>query len=123
MRRRRILVIAILAAAAAVAGGYLYVQSRPRVTVVVVTRGQAIQAVYATGAVEPMNWAKVAPTTTGRIIAILARDGQPVRQGDPLVQLDEREESARLTELEARARYWREEAERQRSLMMRGVAT
>lgn len=124
MRPRHILFsVAVLAAAAA--GGYWYQQGGllPHVTLVEVTRGPAAQIVYATGTVEPVNWARVAPVTQGRVMAILARDGQAVTTGQPLAQLDDREARARLGELEARDRFWRDEVARTSALQERGFAT
>jgi len=87
------------------------------------SRGQAVEAVYATGVVEPVRWARVGPLAIGRVAAILARDGDEVREGDVLARLDDRELRARLAELEARAGYWREELGRQAQLAERGYAS
>ncbi len=83
--------------------------------------GKAVEAVYATGTVEPETWARIGPVTTGRIAEILAREGEAVRAGQPLARLDDREAVARVAELEARAAYWREEVERSRVLAARGI--
>lgn len=124
MRLRNILFsVAVLTAVAA--GGYWYQQGGllPEVTLAPVTRGPAAQIVYATGTVEPVNWARVAPVTQGRVVAILARDGQPVTTGQALARLDDREARARLGELEARERFWRDEVARTATLQERGYAT
>jgi RND family efflux transporter MFP subunit len=92
-------------------------------SVVVSSRGSAVEAVYATGVVEPVAWARVGPLATGRIASILARDGDEVRAGEVLARLDDREALARLAELEARAAYWREELGRQAQLADRGFAS
>lgn len=85
------------------------------------SRGEAIQAVYATGIVEPVTWAEIGTVTTGRIAEIHVSEGDQVRQGQILAQLDDREAEAKVTELEARAAYWREEWERARVLAARGI--
>lgn len=103
--------------------GYVFLQTQPELAVVEVGRGTAVRVVYATGIVEPVSWSRVAPTNSGRLVAIFKRDGEPVRVGEPLARLDEREARARLAELEARERYWREESQRQAQLQDRGFAT
>jgi RND family efflux transporter MFP subunit len=119
--RRVLLLLAVLGAAAA--GGWYWTQRPIPVGVAVATRGPAVQAVYATGVVEPLSWAKVGPLTTGRLAAIHARDGAVLKAGQPLARLDDREAMARLAELEARERYWREELARQTQLADRGFAS
>lgn len=84
-------------------------------------RGLAVEAVYATGTVEPVNWAKIGAVTTGRIAEILVDEGDTVRQGQQLARLDDREARAKVAELEARAGYWREEMNRATTLANRGI--
>jgi RND family efflux transporter MFP subunit len=80
-----------------------------------------VEAVYATGAVEPVHWAKVAPVVTGRLVAINARDNQAVRKGDVLARLDDREARAKLAELQARVAFLSQELQRLYSLHERRV--
>ena len=93
------------------------------VSVAKVSRGPAVEAIYATGVVEPEIWAKVSPTLSGRLVEILARDGKTVKKGDILARLDDREAKAKIAELDARISYWREEQARQASLVQRGIAS
>jgi RND family efflux transporter MFP subunit len=123
MRGRTVLFTIALLALAAGVGAYWFSHHQPEVMVAMATRGPAVQAVYATGTVEPVTWAKVGPVIKGRIAAILARDGVAVREGAPLARLDEREARARLAELEARKRYWDDEVKRQAALHERGFAS
>ncbi len=58
-------ILLLLAAGAAALWWFVVV---PEVTVARPTRGPAVMAVYATGTVEPVNWAKVAPLIKGRIV-------------------------------------------------------
>jgi RND family efflux transporter MFP subunit len=117
-------IIAVLFMASLGGFGIWAWQMRPvQVATVSIGRGAAIQVVYATGVVEPVHWAKVGPLTTGRIAEIFARDGDALVAGDRLARLDDREARARLAELEARERYWREELSRQTQLAERGHAT
>ncbi len=117
--------LALLAAAALAAWAGWRAWSTWPVDVAIATaaRGTAIEAIYATGVVEPVHWAKVGPLATGRIAAVLARDGDAVREGAVLARLDDREARARLAELEARELYWREELGRQSQLAERGFAS
>lgn len=93
------------------------------VSVAKVSRGPAVEAIYATGVVEPEIWAKVSPTLSGRLVEILARDGKTVKKGEILARLDDREAKAKIAELDARISYWREEQARQASLVQRGAAS
>ncbi|MGE5476696.1 MAG: efflux RND transporter periplasmic adaptor subunit [Bacteroidales bacterium] len=84
-------------------------------------RGPAVEAVYATGVVEPENWARVSAVSSGRLAEILVREGDSVREGQPLARLDDREARARVAELEAKAAYWREQINRSQALAQSGV--
>ncbi|CAA7626504.1 efflux RND transporter periplasmic adaptor subunit [Magnetospirillum sp. UT-4] len=118
--RRLPLLLFVVAVAAAAA--FLLLRGAPRgVATAMPERGTAIEAVYATGTVEPEIWARIGPVTTGRIAEVLAREGDTVRVGQPLARLDDREALARVAELEARAAYWREELARTRALAERGI--
>jgi HlyD family secretion protein len=88
-----------------------------------VAQGPVVEAVYATGAVEPVHWAKVSPTISGRLTEIAARDNMQVRRGDLLARLDDGEARARQAEMEARLAYWRDELTRQRTLTERGITS
>ena len=121
-RWRRLAIAAVLLAAAgagvwyAVGGVTNVVASRPE-------RGPAIEAVYATGAVEPTYWAKVSSTQVGRIAAIAVKEGDKVKVGDILMRLDDREAKARLTELEAKERFLAADMERMGKLAQRDYAS
>lgn len=77
-----------LGASAVVAAGlvlaYVFWWSVPTVRVASPTRGPAVQAVCATGAVEPVYWAQVSSTVVGRIVEIKFRDNDTVKKGDVL---------------------------------------
>lgn len=89
---------------------------RPEVGVATPTRGPAVEAVYATGVVEPVHMAKVAPLATARISQVLKRDGERVKRGTPLARLDDREARGNLDSLEARRAFLARERDRQREL-------
>ena len=119
MSRRRLVagLVVALAAAAAVAG-YVYV-SRPKVGVATPTRGPAVEAIYATGTVEPVVWAKVTPMVRGRIVELCKCEGADVARGDFLARLDDAEERARLAELNARAEFLESDMRRYERLLAR----
>lgn len=121
-RRFRHLPMLLLLAFALAAAGYMIMRNGARdVELVSPFRGQAVEAVYATGVVEPEQWAKIAALAPGRIAEILVREGDTVRQGQPLARLDDREARARVAELEAKAAYWREQMVRSKALAERGI--
>jgi RND family efflux transporter MFP subunit len=106
------------------AAGYLVLGYwRATVVVAVPMRGPAVEAVYATGTVEPVSWAKVAPKATGRITEILKREGDKVRPGMLLARLDDREARANVGAIAERVDFLRAEYARQDKLFRAGYAT
>jgi RND family efflux transporter MFP subunit len=93
------------------------------VTAVAPTRGTAVEIVYATGAVEPVRWAKVASLIRDRIVELCYCEGKAVVKGDVLARLDDREVQAQLQELKAREDFAKRELSRVTELIGRGVAT
>jgi len=113
-----------IAAGAAAAFAWWWFQGRgPEVATAKPFRGPAVEAVYATGVIEPLRWAKVSPLQSGRIAQIVARDGDRVNEGTVLARLDDREPRANLAQLVAREKFLREEVERMRPLRERGVVS
>lgn len=119
MRRRLILAVLIASAAA---GGWVWWTLPPAVTLAVATSGPALRAVYATGSVEPIHWARVGPAVRARITEVLAEEGARVAEGQPLARLDNREAVHRAEETEARARFAQEDLARIRTLVTRDIA-
>jgi RND family efflux transporter MFP subunit len=109
----------LLAAAAA-----WWVKGRgPQVAAVPAARGTAVEIVYATGGVEPVNWAKVASVVRDRIIEICDCEAKTVKRGDVLARLDASEAQAALKELKAREEFLKREMSRVSELITRGAAT
>jgi RND family efflux transporter MFP subunit len=116
-------ILILLALAAAAAGGWHFWRTRPPVVEVAeAVRGPAVEAVYATGTVEPVRWAAVAPAVKARLEAVLADDGDRVAAGQILAHLDDTVAAAQVAEVEARARFAAEEAQRLELLMDKGAA-
>jgi len=105
MLRRIVYVLAALAIAAA-AGLLAWRQyAPPQVVLVAPTRGPAVDAVYATGMVEPSLEIRVAPRSPGRIVELRADEGDAVKKGQLLARLEDADLRASVTELEARLQY------------------
>ena len=114
--------LALLAAVAA--AGYLaYARTRPSLVVERPTRGPAVEAIYATGTVEPVVWSKVAPVGTGRLTVILARDGEHVKKGAVLARLEDLDRRATVAQLAARRDLLKSELDRNRALRRLGFVS
>ncbi len=120
MRKRLILAALILAGIGAVIAWRLI---PPAVTIAMATRGPAIEAVYATGSVEPVQSARVGPSIRARVMRVLVEEGARVSEGQALAQLENREAEARAAEAEARATFAREDLARTRTLVARDIAS
>lgn len=120
--RRRTLWITGLVALGSVATGFFYLRffQAPEVAVVTPRRGAAVEAVYATGTVEPKEFARVGSTIPGRVREVLVSEGQTVARGETLLTLDAREDEARVQELEARLTLAVDDLERTRALRRSG---
>ncbi len=114
----------VLAAALLVAATFLWWRGRgPEVDAVAPARGTAVEIVYATGAVEPVRWAKVASVIRDRIVEICDCEGKLVKKDEVLARLDDKEQRAALDELRAREDFAKRELVRHSDLLGRGVIT
>ena len=118
---RRILIIVILLVAGA-AGAWAWFALPPRVAIATSAEGPALEAVYATGAVEPVNWARVGPATRARVTQVLVEEGGRVTEGQTMARLDDRQARSLAEEAEARARFAVEDLNRTRTLVARDIA-
>ena len=122
--RKLALRTAAAAAIVAVVVGGVWMLGGPRtVSVVSPERGRAVQAVYATGTVEPGIAIRIATQLPGRIAALKADEGDDVKAGDVLLRLDDRELRASTAELEARAQYAEQQFQRVEALVKQGWST
>jgi RND family efflux transporter MFP subunit len=119
--RRAAIVAGIVAIAALL--WWLRFGRGPEIAAVAPTRGTAVEIVYATGAVEPVRWSKVASLIRDRIVDICLCEGKAVAKGDVLVRLDDREVRAQLMELKVREEFAKREMARVTELLGKGVAT
>jgi RND family efflux transporter MFP subunit len=120
MRRRIILLVLFTLA---VGAGWFWWTMPPAVAIAMATSGPALRAVYATGSVEPVHWARVGPAVRARVTEVMAEEGQRVTAGAPLARLDDREARHRVEEAEARARFADDELARTRTLVTRDIAS
>jgi len=95
----------------------------PLIAAARLTRGTAAEIVYATGAVEPETWSRSTPLVRGRIVERCRCEGKPVKAGDVLARLDDKEALATLNDLRAQEEFQGHEFDRQTQLLARGAAT
>ena len=90
------------------------------VSIVAPTRGPAVDAIYATGTVEPTVMLPIAPRAGARLVELNADEGSSVRKGQVLARLDDADLTSTVEELEARARYARAQHTRIEDLVKKG---
>lgn len=86
-------------------------------------RGKSIEAVYATGIVEPVLSAQISPNLSAPIESILAVEGQQVKKGDVLAQLDDTDAQASLAEWDAKRVFSAAEKKRYATLYEKGFVS
>jgi RND family efflux transporter MFP subunit len=86
------------------------------------TRGAAVEAVYATGTVEPSVMMPIAPRNAARLIALNTDEGAAVTKDQVLAQLEDTDLQGTITELQARVDFAKRELDRKTSLVNKGVA-
>lgn len=119
MRRRLLLLVFAILAGGAV---WFWRARPPEVATALARRGPAVEAVYATGTVEPVQLARIGPALRARAIAVLVDEGDRVVAGQPLARLEDRTSRAQLAEVEARATLAQEDLARTRQLVAREIA-
>ena len=87
------------------------------------TRGSAVQAIYATGTVEPTVMLPIAPRNAGRLMELLVDEGDTVRKDQALARLEDADLQRTVDELDARARFARAQFDRAQTLLDRGLGT
>jgi membrane fusion protein (multidrug efflux system) len=122
-RQHRTLALALVLVAVATALWSWRALRGPEVTVVSPVVGTAVEIVYATGAVEPVRWAKVTSVIRDRIIEICDCEGKSVKKDEVLARLDDKEQNAALVELRAREEFAKRELERHATLVEKKVVS
>lgn len=116
VRRTRVIVLAVIAVAA-IGGVIAWRQWPVAVQTAAVTRGPAIDAVYATGSVEPTVMVPVAPRTGGRLVALAVDEGAHVKRGQMLARLEAPDLDNTVQEMLAREQLARSNYERTQDLV------
>jgi RND family efflux transporter MFP subunit len=80
-----------------------------------------VQAVYATGTVEPSIMMPIAPRIGARLVALDVDEGAEVRKGQLLARLESTDVTSNLRQLEAREDFARRDYERYAALLKQGV--
>ncbi len=75
-------------------------------------RGTAVQAVYATGTVEPTVMLPIAPRSTARLTELKVDEGSAVNKGQLLAQLEDDDLQQSIKQLQAREDFAKQEFER-----------
>ncbi len=92
------------------------------VTVTNPVRGTALQAVYATGTVEPTIMIPISPRSSARLVELKVDEGSMVSKGQVLAQLEDDELQSSIKQLQAREDFARKEFERN-SILVKNNAT
>ena len=122
-RQHRTLALVLLVVALAGAVWSWRALRGPEVTAVSPALGTAVEIVYATGAVEPVRWAKVTSVIRDRIVEICDCEGKSVKKDEVLARLDDKEQNAALAELRAREEFAKRELERHATLVEKKVVS
>jgi RND family efflux transporter MFP subunit len=116
LKRRNLLVLAGAAGVACAASAAWYLWP-VQVDVTKPAHGPAIEAVYATGVVEPSVMMPVAPRAGGRLVAIETDEGAKVRRGQIMARLESGDLEQTVREMQARADLARTQFDRTRDLV------
>lgn len=101
MRRPAAITLGLTGLVALAAAGWL-AYAPARLAVEHPLRGPAVEAVYATGIVEPTVEVRIAPRVAGRLVELRADEGDVVRKGALLARLEDVDLRAQVAELQAR---------------------
>jgi RND family efflux transporter MFP subunit len=119
MRKTWVWILGVIVVGA-VAGLLWWREGPVAVSIVAPTRGPAIDAIYATGTVEPTVMLPIAPRVAGRMVELNADEGSQVRKGQVLARLDDADLASTVEELQARAGYAQSQYERIANLVRQG---
>jgi len=112
---------AFAALALAVLAGVAYVLMPRDVQVVRPIYGTAVQAVYATGTVEPSVMMPISPRVGARLVELDVDEGAQVRKGQILARLESEDVKGNLRQLEAQERFAKQDYERNAALVKQGI--
>lgn len=111
-----------LGIALAAAGGIAWWVLRPPIVSVVHPRiGPAVQAVYATGTVEPVVMMPIAPRIGGRIVSLEVDEGAVVHKGQVLARLESQDVRNAVAQLAAQEEFARRDYLRYSAMVKLGI--
>lgn len=84
-------------------------------------RGVAVQAVYATGTVEPSVMLPVAPRIAARLMELHVDEGVTVKKDQLLARMEDEDLRQKIREMQAREAFAKHEFERMQTLLKRNV--
>jgi RND family efflux transporter MFP subunit len=93
----------------------------PRIGVIHPHRGAAVEAVYATGTVEPTVMLPIAARITARLVELDVDEGDHVHAGQQLGRLEDTDLEHNLAQLRSQEAFAKAEYERYAALLPRGV--
>ena len=105
---------------AGVAYGLWHTQPLP-VETTQLKRGTAVQAVYATGVVEPTINVPIAPRAAGKLIELLVDEGTQVRKGQLMARLEDANLQHGIEQLQAQEHFAKLALERQEQIDKLGL--
>jgi len=109
-------------------GAYAWISSATRavpvetITAALITEGQALTVLSASGYVEAETRADLSPKITSRITDLRVTEGSRVRKGDLIAQLDHQDLDAQIAEAQAAWAQATADLTRQQSLFHQGLA-
>lgn len=122
MKKQTVLrLVAIAAALLALVWLLLRPLTLPHIDAVHPVRGVAVQAVYATGTVEATVMMPIAPRTASRLMELRTDEGQLVKKGQVLAQMEDEDLASNVKQLQAREAFARKEYERNAGLAKTGA--
>jgi multidrug efflux system membrane fusion protein len=105
------------------AGGFYMLQSPASVEVIYPERGPVVDAVYATGSIEPTVMVPIAPRVSARLMSLAADEGAKVAKGALLAQLEDADLEKALAEQKARGDLAEKEFQRLERLVKAGAVS
>lgn len=100
---------------------YIRSRSLPVVSLVRLTKGSAVQAVYATGTVEPEIMLPVATRGAARLFELKVDEGANVTKGELLARLENDDLKSSLAVVQAKESFAKSEYERKSTLVKQGA--